>query len=69
MHFISYTQFHSLVKGTDDINASSDIDISLESRETEHSDENGDNRLTQPVKRQKMSEETTEAEVTTCKSK
>ena len=66
--YISYhTQFCSLGKETDE--ASSDIDISQESRETTCSDDNGDLKLSQPVKRKKMSEEITKAEVTSCKLK
>ena len=57
-----HTQFRLLGKGTDE--ASSDIDISQESSETTHSEENRDLSISQSVKRQKMSEEITETEVT-----
>ena len=57
-----HTQFRLLGKRTDE--ASSDIDISQESSETPHSEENRDLSISQPVKRQKMSEEITETEVT-----
>ena len=60
-----HTQFRLLGKRTDE--ASSDIDISQESSEPTHSEENIDLSLSQPVKHQKMLEEITEAEVTSCK--
>ena len=47
----------------------SDIDSLPENIETECLDENGDHKLSQSVKRRKMSEEITEAKVTACKLK
>ena len=65
--YISYhTQFvYYIGKGTDE--TCSDIGSSLESRETEYLDKNGDHKLSQSMKHQKMSEEATEAKDTTCK--
>ena len=64
-HVILWFYLLYIGKGTDE--ASSDIDRSLEKRETMHLDENGDHKLSQPVKHQKMSEEeSTEVKVTTC---
>ena len=60
-----HTQFRLLGKGTDE--ASSDIDVLQESSETTHSEENRDLSLSQSVRGQKMSEEISEAEVTSCK--
>ena len=60
LSFVYYTG-----RGTDE--TSSDIGSSLESRETEYLDENGNHTILQSVKRQKMSEETTEVKDTTCK--
>ena len=62
-----HTQFHLLGKRTDEV--SSDIGISQERRETTLLDENGDLKLSQPEKNQKMSQEITKVEVTSCKLK
>ena len=60
-----HTQFCLLGKGTDE--ASSDIDILQERSKTMQSEENRDLSLSQLVTGQKMSEEISEAKVTSCK--
>ena len=67
-HLDVYISYHCVLgKRTDEV--SSDIGISQERRETTLLDENGDLKLSQPVKNQKMSQEITKVEVTSCKLK